>query len=652
MKAWVRPSGLRPSPIARSAPHVRHASAGGLNAARDRSRSDRVTSSVPAAIEFRLLGPAEAVRSGSVLPLGGPRQRALLALLLLEAGRPVAADRLVEELWQGRPPAGAATTLRSYVSRLRTVLDADAPLIATAAGYALEVAPETIDSHRFERLTKEGQEALAHRRARRAAGALREALQLWRGPAFDGLADDGALRVEAERLDRLRLNALELRIEADLALGASIELVEEIEGLVREHPYRERLWRQLMLALYRAERQMDALAAYGRARALLDDLGLEPSGELRGLERSILLHEVPPTQVMGQRHNLPALLTTFVGRETELADVDRLLEEARLVTLTGVGGTGKTRLALEAAARAVADCPDGVFLIDFSGLADPAFVTTQVAGVLGVGEHMDASLVDRLSAHLHDADVLLVLDNCEHVRGPCGELVHALLAACPRIRVLATSREPLGVPGEIDYHVPPLALPRADAPVDELRSCDAVRLFLARAHESRPRLADDGEVLSIAGRICRDLDGLPLAIELAAARAKALSLEEIASRLADRLRFLVSWRRLATARHRTLREAMDWSYELLSEEERIVLARLSVFADGFTLSAVAGVCVDGDDARAVDLVARLVDASLVVTDERDGEMRYRLLDTVRQYAAERLAASGEAVVVQGRHADW
>ena len=322
-------------------------------------------------IEFRLLGPVEALRGGSTLPLGGPRQRALLALLLREPGRPVSAEHLVEELWHGRAPAGAATTLRSYVSKLRTVLEAGAPLVATPGAYALDVARETVDAHRFERLTKEGEEALARRRAQRAGDVFREALELWRGRAFDGLADDGVLRLEAERLDQLRLLALEQRIEADLALGASGELVEEIEALVREHPYRERLWRQLMLALYRAERQADALAAYRHARTLLDGLGLEPSEELRELERSILRHDVPPALVPEQRHNLPAPLTSFVGREAELVDIERLLEDARLVTLTGVGGAGKTRLALETAARAVPHCPDGVFFVDFSGLARP-----------------------------------------------------------------------------------------------------------------------------------------------------------------------------------------------------------------------------------------------------------------------------------------
>ena len=351
----------------------------------------------------------------------------------------------------------------------------------------------------------------------------------------------------------------------------------------------------------------------------------------------------------GERHNLPAPLTSFVGREAELAEVAQLLGQRRLVTLTGVGGAGKTRLVLEAAERSLPDFLEGVTFVDLSGLADPARVAREAAGAFNVREQGDEAIEVRLAAHLRDADLLLVLDNCEHVREACGELARDLLAACPRIRILATSREALGVPGEADYEVPPLGLPSAAANEPELRSSEAVRLFLARAREARPRLEDDDRVLASAARICRDLDGLPLALELAAARAKALSLEEIASRLADRFRFLVSWRRLTAARHRTLEEAMRWSYELLDDDQQALLR-------GFRSSQAASRSpaprpfVVGDD-DAADPVGRLVNASLVVAEERDGEMRYRLLETVRQYAAERLAASGEESAFAKRHAE-
>ena len=604
-------------------------------------------------IEFRLLGPVEAVRDGKPLPLGGRRQRALLALLLLEPGRAVSADRLAEELWHGRPPAGASTTLRAYVSKLRTVLGAEAPITSSTAGYALDVPADWIDASRFERLTDEAREAAARGAARRAAERLRTALDLWQGRPFAGLEDESALRLEGERLEELRLLALEERIEVDLAVGQADELVHELEALVDQHPYRERFWRQLMLALYRAVRQADALAAYRRARELFaEQLGLEPSEELKGLERAILRHEVPPVRPPEQRHNLPAPLTSFVGREAELADVERLLGEARLVTLTGVGGAGKTRLALEAAARTVPDWPDGVFFVDFSALSEPHLVAGHVAAALDIREQPEASVSQELAARLRDAELLLVLDNCEHLREACADLAQAVLSACPRLRVLTTSREPLGAAGEVDYVVPPLGVPPPEADPDELRASEAVRLLLTRARAARPRLADDDAVLSSAARICRDLDGLPLAIELAAARAKALSLEEIASRLADRFRFLISWRRLAPARHRTLREAMDWSYDLLPEDERTLLAGLSVFAGGFTLAAAATVCQEGDEPGVLDIVGHLVDASLVVRDEHDGETRYRLLETVRQYAAKRLDELGTGDAVCRRHAEW
>ncbi|MFN2471307.1 MAG: BTAD domain-containing putative transcriptional regulator [Gaiellaceae bacterium] len=619
----------------------------GLARARLPSDDGRAQMAIPCheTLELRVLGPVEALRGGHVLHLGGARQRALLALLLLEPGRPSSADRLTEELWRGEPPAGAQTTLRSYVSRLRRVLGGDV-IAGGGGGYAVQVAPEQVDAVRFARLLGEGEEALGRRSHRRAAERLSEALSLWRGAPFAGLADEGRLRREAGRLEELRLRCLEQRLEAELALGASAEVVEELEALVAEHPYRERFWRQLMLALYRAGRQADALAAYTRARAILrNELGLEPSEELRQLEQAILRHDVPESRPPEQRHNLPAPLTSFVGRKSELAQVGRLLGEERLVTLTGVGGAGKTRLALEVARSFLPDVADAVCFVDLSALADPALVPRQVASALQVGEQSDVDVAELIVGRLRDADLLLVLDNCEHLRESCAELVGLLLPACPRLHVMATSRVVLGAPGEIDYAVPPLEVPAPDAGDEELRDSEAVRLLLARVRAARPRLGDEPRVLASAARICRDLDGLPLAIELAAARAKTLSLEEIADRLGDRFRFLVSWRRLAAARHRTLGEAMDWSYELLAPDERALLARLSVFAGGFTLDAVAAVCLAGDEERALEQVGRLVDASLVVPEEHDGHMRYRLLETVRQYAVERLEEDARAAAV-------
>jgi len=603
-------------------------------------------------VQFQLLGPVQAVWNGDALPLGGPRQRALLALLLLEPGRPISTDRLIDELWHGHPPPGAATTLRSYASRLRSVLGEAASLTATPGGYALTVAADRIDAQRFERLVREGEEALSAGRTRRARQRAVAALELWRGRPFADLADDGALRVEAERLAQLQLLALEARIEADLTLGRSAELVEELLALVSTYPYRERLWRQLMLALYRAERQADALEAYRRARErLAADLGLEPSEDLRRLEAAILHHEVPEVQAAKDRYNLPAPISSFIGRHAELADLGRLLDEARLVTLTGVGGVGKTRLALEAAAGAALQFEDGAAFVDFAPLADPGLVPRHVASALGLTEQPGRPSDRQLADHLRDAELLLLLDNCEHLHEACGDLALNLLSGCPALRILATSRRSLGLEGEIDYPVPPLALPPLGADPAELHASEAVRLFLTRAREARPKL-DVTASLEDAGEICRELDGIALAIELAAARAKALSLDEIAAKLADRFRFLVSWRRLTPARHRTLRETMDWSYELLSEDEQAFLARLSAFAGDFTPQAAAHVCLDADDERALELVSRLINASLVIAEDRGDETRYRLLETVREYAAERLVERGETDSIRSRHVAW
>jgi predicted ATPase/DNA-binding SARP family transcriptional activator len=596
---------------------------------------------VDGTISIRVLGPVEVIRNGAPINLGGKRQQALLALLALDTGKSVPADRLIDELWPGQPPPGTST-LPSYVTRLRAALGRQDAIVAEASGYRLAAADHQVDAHAFETLLRAGRTAMARGRARRARDRLDAALSLWRGRALADVAVGGVLQMEATRLEELRLLAIEERIEADLALGVSVPLVDELESLVREHPYRENFWHQLMVALYRADRQADALDAYRRAYEVLDaELGLDPSPALQQLQLQILRQEVPIARPPGARHNLPASLTSFIGRSRERADIEELLDDVRLITLTGVGGVGKTRLALEVAANAIADVPDGVVFADLSSVGDPSLVGPHLAWALGQVDLAEADTANALTDRLKDKRVLLVLDNCEHVGPAVGELAERLLRASPGLTIVATSREAIGVPGEVDYPVPPMALAPADASLEEIRASDAVMLFMDRAREVRPHLADDAETASTASRICNDLDGLPLAIELAAARAKALSLADIASRLSDRFRFLVSWRRLSAARHRTLREAMDWSFDLLAIEDQEFLARLSVFAGTFTLPAAVQVCAAGDEERAVAALERLVAASLVVADERDGEMRYRLLETVRQYAAERLKGDVE-----------
>ncbi len=605
-------------------------------------------------IEFTILGPIEALRDGALVDLGGRRQRALLALLIVRHGQVIDSERLIEELWSGAPPAGASITLRSYVSRLRRALGTTATIAGTSSGYRLTVEPDTIDGVRFEGLLQTAQEAVRRNERTRAATDFSAALALWRGRPFGDLSDEGLLHSEADRLEELREHAIEERIEVELSLGRAAELVDELTRLVSEHPYRERLWRQLMLALYRSERQADALAAYQRARTMLDEeMGLEPSEELQALQLAILRHDVPPASPPEARHNLPAPLTAFVGRAAELEELAGIVHGERLVTLTGVGGVGKTRLAIEVARRELGagEFGDGIHLVDLSPVVEPTLVEAQLARVLEVREQGDRQLSELMAARLRDARVLLVLDNCEHLVDAVGGLAAELLASCPQLHVLATSRVLLGIAGEVAYAVPPLNT----SPFESSGASEAAELFLARAGAANVHLLSDldgDEQLTAAERICAELDGLPLAIELAAARARALSLDEIADRLADRFRFLVSWRRLTAARHQTLREAMDWSYDLLGPSEQSLLAGLSVFVGGFTLAAASEVCLGGDEDTALQLIEALVDASLVVPQQAAATTRYYLLETVRQYAAGRLDSGTAGETTRQRHADY
>jgi predicted ATPase/DNA-binding SARP family transcriptional activator len=603
-------------------------------------------------LEVRILGPLEVLRDGVALDVGPRRHRALLALLLLSANRVVSADRLIEELWAGRPPEGAPKTLRSYVSRLRADIGDDIVRSRTP-GYLLEIDPDQLDARHFERLLDEGRQARARGDAAAAAGCLREALALWHGDALADLADEPFADVEARRLEELRLVAIEERIEADLACGRHPELVAELEALLDEQPLRERLWGQLMTALYRSGRQADALAAYQRARSLLADrLGLETSEELRALEQKILRHELEPARSLTVDlggTNLPVQFTSFVGRERELEELTRLLPETPLLTLTGVGGCGKTRLALEAARSALPRFREGIHLVELAGLTKPEFVPNAVAAAVATPQPSERAVLESLAVRLRAQALLLVLDNCEHVLDACAELAGRLLSACPQLRILATSREPLGLDGELVYRVAPLSLAEPGEAPPEVAGSAAVRLFVERAASVGWEPDRSPETLTTVASICRELDGLPLALELAAARTHVLTVEEIADRLDDRFRFLRYWRRTPEPRHETLGTTMAWSYDLLSEDERALLRGLSVFAGGFTFEAAAAVCLDGDSDAALELLTRLVESSLVVAEARHGTTRYRMLETVRHYAAERLAETDET---RSRHAAY
>jgi predicted ATPase/DNA-binding SARP family transcriptional activator len=585
-------------------------------------------------VEFRLLGPLEVRAGGRVCALGGAKQRAVLALLLLHANEVVSSDRLIDELWGERPPKTAQTTLQVYVSRLRKALPAGV-LERREPGYLVLLAPEQLDLRRCEALLHEGRQALAQGEAARALKRLEQALGLWRGPPLADFAFASFAQAAIGRLEELRLACLEERIEAELALGRHPELAGELEALVEQQPLRERLHAQRLLALYRSGRQAEALAAYQQARRLLvDELGIEPSPALQRLEQQILnqdeaLEWTPPSEPEPPATNLPAPATPLVGRERELAEAGELLRAHRLLTLTGAGGSGKTRLALELAALASDRFSDGTWFVNLAPIADPDLVVATIAQTLGLRPAPGGSIEQTLAVYLSTRELLLVLDNFEQVIEAAAGMAE-LLAGSAALKLLLTSREPLHLQGEHEYAVPPLA------------GSEAVALFLERARAVKPAFELAEANAAAVAEICVRLDGLPLALELAAARAKVLSPQAMLERLEYRLPLLTGGARDLPERQRTLSAAIDWSYQLLEQEERQLYARLGVFVGGCTLETAEAVC----DAELDDL-ASLVDKSLL---RREGE-RFTMLETIREHALERLEASGEAEEQRRRHAE-
>ncbi|MEV7012856.1 BTAD domain-containing putative transcriptional regulator [Streptosporangium sp. NPDC051022] len=579
-------------------------------------------------MRFGILGTTRAWRDdGDEVPLGGPARRALLALLLARTGEAVPADLLVDDLYGARDGAGHA--LQSQVSRLRGILGAAAVIEPVPAGYRLVADPETVDAHRFERLSDEGRRTLREGDPERAAALLREALGLWRGPALADAARATSVQARILRLEERRLGALEDRIEADLRRGEHRGAVPELRELVSRHPLRERSHGLLIRALRAGGRQAEALVAFEEIRRLLaEELGADPSAELLALHAELLRGERP-----FEPSAPPAQLTSFVGRAEDLAGITELLGTARLVTLLGPGGAGKTRLSVEVASRLPEVC-----FVELAPLRDGRLLPQALLGALGLRESgllaspAEATPVSRLVAALAERPPLLVLDNCEHVVEDAAALVKRLLAGCPGLRVLTTSREPLGITGENLWPVRPLA------------PSWAARLFADRARAVRPGFAVDDANAETVRHICRALDGLPLAIELAAARMRTHDARELAARLDDRFRLLSRGSRTADDRHQTLRAVVAWSWDLLSEAEQVMARRLTVFSGGATAEAAARVCSVPD---AEDVLDALVDRSLVEV----GGGRYRMLETVRAYCAERLAAAGEAETVRRAHAE-
>ncbi|SDL80267.1 BTAD domain-containing putative transcriptional regulator [Nonomuraea jiangxiensis] len=583
---------------------------------------------------FSVLGPLAArTAAGHEVEIPEAKVRDLLAALLVHAGRTVAADRLVDELWGDRLPGNPAGALQTKVSRLRSALARAEPGAGTLVewrppGYLLRIDPGDVDSGRFTDLT-----ATAYRAAdpRVRSDLLTEALALWKGEAFADLGDMEVLRTAAGRLAEQRLTALEALAETRLELGEHRTLLGELSELVARHPLRERLRAVQLRALYRAGRQSDALAAYTELRSrLAEELGVSPGPELAALHQAILTHDaaLESGPRKGRRGDLATPLTALIGRKEAVPEIGDLLTTHRLVTLTGLGGVGKTRLAEEAARQAAGRYADGVRMV---GLAGSTEVGEQLSAALGIREESPAGLADALRSRR----LLLLLDNCEHVIDAAAEVVRRILAAAPGLSVLATSREPLGLAGEAVWSVPPLAQP------------DAERLFAVRAAAAAPGFVVTGHNAEAVATICRRLDRIPLALELAATRVRALGVHELAARLDDRFRLLAGGHRGVPPRHRTLRAVIDWSWDLLGDDERTLLRRLAIFTDGCTLEAAEAVC--GGDQDVLDPLVRLVDRSVVTV--ADG-LRYRLPESISAYALERLAEAGEAEVLQQRHYDY
>jgi predicted ATPase/DNA-binding SARP family transcriptional activator len=618
-----------------------------------------------------MLGPTEVRADDGVLAdVPGARLRGLLIALALEPGHVVQKATLIDWIWGERPPPGAANALQRLVSRLRKILPEGA-VEGRPDGYRLTVEPEAVDAVRFERLLGQarGGRARGDQEARRVR-LLREALGLWRGAAMQdvGLRDSAAFDAAVTRLEGLRLTALEDRFDAEISLGHGAGLVAELTDVAAAHPMRERLAAALMRALAEAGRGTEALLVYQRTReALADALGADPAPELSALHVALLRGELGRREE-DRKTNLRAELTSFVGRDADVAAVRGLIAGHRLTTLIGPGGAGKTRLATETARTLLGDLPDGAWLAELAAIgADGDVAQPALAGLglrdalLGGAPH--AELTDRIIAAIRDREALLILDNCEHVIGPAAAFAHRLLGECRRLRILATSREPLGITGEALWLVKPLGLPEADASPGEIESSAAVRLLRDRAGAVRADLAVrhqlDGRTLATMVRVCRALDGMPLAIELAAAALRTMSLDQLARRLGDRFRLLTSGSRTALPRHRTLRAVVDWSWELLTGPERVVLRRLSVFAGGASLEAAERVCAGGEAgpgtpgpepgrAQVLELLTALAEKSLLLT-EGDSAPRYRMLGTIREYAGHRLAEAGETELARRAH---
>jgi predicted ATPase/DNA-binding SARP family transcriptional activator len=594
-----------------------------------------------------LLGPVELRRDGERIALPGGKTTELLLRLALEAGRTVRSERLIDDLWGDEGVGTAKNTLQSKVSQLRKALGDPDLVKGGASGYSLALDTSAVDAIEVCRLADLTSTLLAAGESGEAFRSSSAALEMFRGEALVDAGEAEWIRPHRARLVEVHGQLIEDAMAARLEMGAAAELIGELEALVQVHPLRERIRGQLMLALYRAGRQADALRAYQAARTVLgDELGLEPGRELQRLEGAILAqdpaldlpeppHEEHESRSGARTGNLHAAVSSFIGRTRELGELSNLVATRRLITLVGPGGAGKTRLALEVGEQVRSDFGDGVWFIEFAPLKSGSDVTAAVATALGLDDS------DRLRTYVAQRRMLLLFDNCEHVLDDAAAVAANLLGAGPGVTIVATSRERLGAAGEMLY------------PVQSLEAEEAAELFVERARAGG--LPPDAcEQLDAIARICDQLDRMPLALELAAARTRSLSLDEIVERVDDRFALLTGGDRTAAVRHQTLRGVVDWSYELLFSAEQRVFRYVSIFAGGFDLQAAESMCASDETPPAdiIDLIGNLIDKSLVTVSHRNGQIRYAMLQTLADYGRQRLTAAGEDVDARDRHLRW
>lgn len=599
-------------------------------------------------IEFRLFGEVEALVNGHRLDIGHARQRCVLASMLVDVNRPVSVDQLVDRVWADQPPSRARNALAGYLSRLRTLLaDGSVAITRGPAGYTLTADSSCVDLHLFRSLADS---ARAGSDPGEATSQFQQALALWRGEPFSGM-DTPWFSDMRNGLVAERLSVFLDRNDAALRAGRHTEIVAELESALHAHPLDERLAGQAMLAQFRSGRQADALDVYRRMRErLIDELGVDPSPMLRDVHRQILDADAaspvprpatPTPQRVAPSANLPRRPSSFIGRADELAAVTAAVIDGPLITLTGVGGVGKTRLALEVAERAHGHFADGASVCELAPVADGATLGQTVAAGLGLQERPGLGVEGTVIEHLREHHLLLLIDNCEHVLDSAAGFIDRVTRDCPRVTVLATSREPLAVAGERVMPVPPLP------------DHEATALFADRARAGRPDFDLDAEPVGAVAEICRRLDGVPLAIELAAARTRMMNSLDIARRL-DGLRLLSGNSRGAHPRHQSVTATIDWSYRLLADREQMLFDRLSVFAGSFDLEAVHGVCADDGDTEldTLDLLSGLVDKSMVTIRGGPSATRYAVLETLRAYGRERLQDNALRENYETRHARY